>query len=95
MVLLPLAFAYVLCQPLSKLSQPDFQRKWGELYDGLKLRSKVEASFHLVYIVRRILYCFIAFLLYDFTVFQAQTLVFLNICNTIYAGNYLPRASKF
>lgn len=86
--MLPAGFLYILCQPLSVIRNPKFKAVWGELYEGLKESDKARLAFHLMYTLRRIIYCFIAFSFSDYTIFQVQLLLFQNIANIIYIGYF-------
>jgi hypothetical protein len=47
--------------PLSKFGEPGFSKIWGELTESIKLTNKWNISFYLVFAIRRVFYCTIAF----------------------------------
>lgn len=57
----PAAVIYVLRQEVNELSKLYFFMKWGPIYEGLRMESKWTLAYYLVYIIRRILFVFVAF----------------------------------
>lgn len=68
---------------------------WGELWEGVRTQNKFQAVYYLVFTLRRVIYCFISFILTDYTIFQAQSLIACNAIALIYAGQFQPRISRF
>lgn len=96
MVLMPAIFFYVLTQPLYFIRHsPEFQQKWGMIYDGCKTKSKATMSFFLVFLIRRLLYLYVAFAFTEHTIFIALSLLYINLFVTIYQGQFFPKITKF
>lgn len=72
LVVLPGFFIYLLTRSLQEIRLiKEFKIKWGELYAGCKINSKMALSNYLVFIIRRIIYLYIAFTFTEQTVFVA------------------------
>ena len=64
LIFLPMSMIYVLAQPIGRLKDEEFEESWGNIYYGMKTRSKWQAAFYFLLIIRRILSVFIAFELF-------------------------------
>lgn len=56
------------------------------LYEGIKTESRFTLSYYLVFIIRRMLFCAIAFNFENNPVYQFQALYMLNLSIAIYVG---------
>lgn len=77
--MIPFAILYHVCKVnLAAIQSDQFQAKWGVLYSQIDLRSKLNLLHSLIFILRRILYVWLAFFALPFPGLQ---LILMNICN--------------
>ena len=90
LIICPIAFAYVLKQPLDTLNSHAFESRWGSLYESVKLENKYTTSYYLVFMLRRIVFVGVAFFMYSSPSSQLQLIMFLNTAIMIYFGSFRP-----
>ena len=61
LVVFPVIFAFAFFQPMSRYKNIEFAERWGVLFEGLKLRTKFDLTYFLLFVVRRFLFIVIAF----------------------------------
>lgn len=61
--------------------------KWGMLYEGISTDTKIQLAYSIVFIIRRISFCIIAFYIPErYSFFQVMALLFSNLGISIYIG---------
>ena len=88
--LLPLLWVYAMRRSVRRLNTRQFQSRFGSLFEDIKTKSKWTMVYYLLFILRRITYCCIAFGLYDFPCLQVQCLMWMNLFFLIYQGSIKP-----
>jgi hypothetical protein len=86
LIVFPLVLIWFITRKIEVYRKKDFKQKFGALYDGVKTEDKYTISFSLVFVLRRILFFLIAFNFYEYTLFQAMNIAFLNLFMIIYTG---------
>ena len=95
MIFLPLSFLYLSSKSRSIVSSPGFRGRWGGLYEGVSLRSRMQLMFFLFYMVRRTFFVTVAVNLGWFVALQIQLTMLANTLTLIYQGSYCPLESRF
>ena len=95
LVVLPAIFFYVLSQPISKFKDEEFHSKWEGMMEGVKTNSKAEILFYPLYALRRLIFCYAAFYLYDTPILQIIVCLLSNLGMLIYKGNYSPLNTRY
>ena len=93
LVAFPGAIIYVLRQEMDLLSETSFEKTWGPVYEGLRMKSKWTLAYYLVYTVRRIIYVFIVFYITQCG-WQLVLLQYLNMFVIMYQMIHKPLDSK-
>lgn len=63
---LPCISAYILFQNIDRLQEKDFSMKWSKFYEDLKPNVKVALYYPVIFMVRRLIFVLLAFLMYDY-----------------------------
>lgn len=91
LVAIPLAFLFVLTRDREMLLDLKFEERWGALYEGLKMTSRWEYAFFLIFVTRRIIFVGMAvYIPFESNYFQVIGLVFINLFVVIYQGLNKP-----
>jgi NADH:ubiquinone oxidoreductase subunit 3 (subunit A) len=61
LLILPLLLLVFIFKDSSVLHSEAFEKRWGELFEGINKKEKLKAAFNLVYMIRRVLFLSIAF----------------------------------
>lgn len=77
-------------QRFDQLEDEDFIEKYGDVYEGLKPKQKSSLAFPVYFIIRRMAFMVITFLLIDFVLIQLFALLFLTMAATCYILHFLP-----
>ena len=93
-ILLPIIFIWFLCRPLEVIQTESFITKWRILFHDIKIKSKFELSFYLIFCIRRIIYVSTAFLIKTQWT-QLLVLIYTNLAITIYVGSFTPFKSRY
>ena len=86
LVLVPGAMIHILSEKLEVIQSIEFKNSYGSMYEGVKTDSKFKLAFYLIFILRRMLFSFVAFGLSWSPVYQVQAVYLLNIAVGIYIG---------
>ena len=93
--LFPLIWIILLFQPHKKLQSKKFKTKYGELFSNMKPGKKIYMMYYIIFSLRRLIFCFVAFYCKEVSFFQIQSLMYLNLANLIYVGGVQPFESRF
>ena len=80
-------FLYVLKHNINMYQMNKFRNRNGNLFEDIDLRSKWQAAFYLVFIVRRIIFVSIVFFVSTLSAIQLLLINLLNLCMLIYVGH--------
>jgi hypothetical protein len=69
LVIIPIIFFWLRAQPLDRLKEPSFQKKYEALYENCRLESKWTAMFYKVFMWRRIIFVNLAFFMGEWPIF--------------------------
>jgi hypothetical protein len=94
-ILLPLTMLRVIFQDKSVLQTESYNQRFGVLYEELKIQSRYDLSFHLIFILRRLIFTFICLYMRSASYFQIMFLEYLNLALMIYLGNNQPFRRPF
>ena len=82
-----MVFAAVFAmRKLTKLQEPDFKKKFGDLYLGLKTNSRVALFSPVLFMLRRIAYAAILVFWFERSYFQIQFFIFKQSLFMIFSG---------
>ena len=90
MVLIPAALIYLMTQPLEILESEEFLQTWGKAYEDVKFYNKKNMLNRLLFCLRRLLFVYSIYQLYEYTIFQILILFYTNLFMTIYQGQLKP-----
>jgi len=95
-IIVPIFLIIILSFRLEKLKSRKFRDIWGAFYDGMKLDNKMQASFYLFFLIRRMVFLFAVFYFtFEGAIFQIMIVIFLNYMMVIYQGSYYPKILRF
>jgi hypothetical protein len=77
-----------LRQPLEKYEH--LEKRWGVMFEGIKINSKANTYFYFFFVVRRLVFVNLAFFVYKYPSFQIIGVIFLNTFMLIYQGLNRP-----
>ena len=60
-LVLPGFMIYIMMQPIEVLKEPQFEKRWGTLYEGFRVVDKWTLSCNLLFMIRRVIFVVIAF----------------------------------
>ena len=63
LIILPILFIYILQQDKERLQDISFNKKFGVLYENIRLVDKWTTAYYLFYVLRRMIFCLIVFFL--------------------------------
>ena len=90
LVVVPLLFAcLIVLKPNSKIGKR-LREIIGGLLDNVKIETKMDSAFNLIFVGRRIFLCFVGFFLKEYSTFQIQLGIISNLIVMIYIGNQKP-----
>lgn len=98
LVFLPLVSIYIILQPLERLSDEIFKKRWGQIYQNMydKRRDLSPRFFYLIFVLRRVLFIFMSFMLQkEAVIYQILIVEFINIFMLIYTGYFKPVYGTF
>lgn len=89
LVVLPVAFGWMLSQPEEVLDLDSAKQRYGAFYEGVRTESKLSLSYHLVQMVRRLLFVLCVFqpLVEIPASLQLMAVIFINLMANIYVGH--------
>ena len=68
-ICIPLGLLNLMCTPLERIqTSRKFNRKWKAFYEGIKKTSKGTLAYFLIFYLRRVNFCVIAFYLLPLTI---------------------------
>lgn len=88
LIIMPIVMIYIIMQDSETVRSENFSDKWGVLYEGLKTESRWQYASNGVFMLRRLLFIMICFLLIDFPSLQILFLNLLNLLMLIYTGYF-------
>ena len=68
-IFIPCLYIWLLTKELKMFKYTPFREKWGEMYEGVKTKSKACLAFYFIFILRKIVFVLIAFNFHDYTLF--------------------------
>jgi hypothetical protein len=94
-ILYPAMFIYVLRQSMETIKSKKFMRKWGNIFDQIKLnKGKLPLFYNVVFCLRRFLFTMIMITFTDNPGQQIQLMLLMNIFSLIYVGTAKPKIEK-
>ena len=90
LVIIPLVFVYVLKQPIAKINERRFHRKWEGMFEGVRTKSKIDMLFYPIFVLRRLIFCYTAFYMAATPVLQIIACLLCNLAVLIYKGYNTP-----
>jgi len=66
LIIMPMVMIYIIMQDSETVRSGNFSDKWGVLYEGLKTESRWQYASNGIFMLRRLLFIMICFLLMDF-----------------------------
>ena len=86
LLLVTWAMIYLLSEKLKIIQSVKFKKSYGSMYEGIKTDSKFRVAYYFVFVLRRMMFCVIAFGLSWNPVYQVQAVYLMNIAIAIYIG---------
>ena len=84
--ILPLLWGYTLTKSVRHINTRRFQSRFGALFEDIKTKSKSTMVYYLIFCLRRICFCLLAFGLADHSSNQVQAVMLLNLAIIIFQG---------
>lgn len=95
LVVLPGVFVWMLKKKsIEEITDPKFEKRWGQLYFNIQTKDKFQIAFYLVFIVRRFIYVSISYIFSHRSQYQIICLNFLNLFVGIYQGYFTPICTR-
>lgn len=95
-VIIPVSFLAMICQKLETLRKEQSKSWFGALYYGLKLKTKWQAAFYVIFALRRLIFVIVVFFVNkEYMIFQLLILCYCNLIIIIYLGGVYPLESRF
>ena len=94
-VILPGLMVFIMFQSFDKLKEPEFQKTWGSLYQGIQLDSKWQVACNLVFMFRRMFFITICFNLAQIPGVQIILVNLSNLASCVYYGKVKPFQTRF
>lgn len=85
-IVLPLLMIFVLTRPIATIQDEVFRGYFGSLYDGMRVKTKLQVSANLVFMLRRAFFLLICFNLEHMPGVQMVLVNLLNLIVGIYYG---------
>ena len=83
----------MLNEDIKTINSEEFQDSYGSLTEGLKSNNKWTLAYFLVFIVRRLAFCIIAFGLMEVHIWQVYLLYLCNLICGMYSGYFAPKTN--
>lgn len=93
-IIFPLLWVMILCTPLKTLNSNKFKKKYGHFFEGVKSDKKIYIMYYLVYIIRRLIFCALAFFGGELRYVQLIFVMYCNLAVVIYQGSNNPLRGK-
>ena len=74
--------------------QAKFKVRWGSMFEGVKLKSKITACFYLVFIIRRLIFVMLVFGIDNYSGLVMVILCWMNLGMLIYVGQISPLVER-
>lgn len=94
-VIFPLMWIMILTMPLKTLNSKKFQKKYGTFFEGVRSDRKIYILYYLVYILRRMIFCALAFWAGELRYVQLIFVMYTNLAIVIYQGYHCPLRGRF
>ena len=69
MFLFPLIWVVLLFQPHKNLAKKSFEKKYGGMFEHMRPGKKINMMYYVFYSLRRLIFCFLSFYLYEVPLF--------------------------
>lgn len=88
LVMVPMAFCWVLVQDMETIRSSEFENQYGPLYEGLHLKSKWYLTYYVIFVFRRLIFFGLSIMDTDTesAFLQIMLLMYLNIFMLIYTA---------
>ena len=90
LVITPAAFGYTLSQHVNMYQQAKFKVRWGSMFEGVKLKTKITACFYLIFVMRRLIFVVLVFGIDNYQGCVMVLLCWMNLAMLIYVGQISP-----
>ena len=96
LLIMPTIIIYVANKPLEVLTTKSFKRKFGKVFEDLKVRQQPAMFYSMIYLLRRVLFICIIFsrFLINHVSLQILALTYLQGASIMYLYKYLPYYNK-
>jgi hypothetical protein len=93
--LFPAIWCGLLLLPASKFQEKKFNRKYGAMFDQMRPGRKIYLLYYVLFSLRRLIFCALAFYCTHLSFFQVQMLMYLNLLVLLYVGGVKPFETRF
>ena len=90
LIALPFVWVLAIRRSVKNLNTRRFQSRFGALFDDINKKNKWKMMYYLIFIIRRAIFCVIAFNMEAFPLLQVQCLMWINLFIIIYTGSIRP-----
>jgi hypothetical protein len=92
---MPIFLLWIINTPLETLRTSKFKRKFEPVISNLKLKTKWQASYFPIFILRRLLFVLSSRINKEIHIDQILALNYMNLSMLMYQGHHLPLLTKF
>jgi hypothetical protein len=93
--LFPAIWIGLLLLPDKRFKEKKFAAKYGAMFDQMRPGRKIYLLYYIIFSLRRLIFCALAFYCTTVVFFQVQMLMFLNLFILLYIGGVQPFDTKF
>ena len=94
LILFPVYVFIFIHDNFSTLNTDNTRNRYGIFYEGMSLKTKLNALYNVIFMTRRLITAVILVLMYDFPFFQTQLLLVMSTANVIYMISFKPLSDK-
>ena len=84
MICVPLVLIFIAVQPIEKLNEPSFKKKWMMAYDGISFINRSNLFYRVWYCLRRLIFISSLYVIPHLSAVQLLVFMYLNLITTLY-----------
>jgi len=90
LIALPIFILVFYTKNFSKLKEPEFEAKYGSVYEGLKLKSRSSLVYNCYFVIRRCFFMLTSLILYGHVLLQLFIVILMTLIACCYIMLYMP-----
>lgn len=94
-IILPSLMIFVLTKPISTIQDELFRKKFGSLYEGMRVKTKLQVCANLFFMARRAAFVLVCFNIGTIPGVQLIVVNLINLVSCLYYGGVQPFETRF